>query len=172
MEGILQNNIDRSTLQLTASSGEKTAIAAEIVAAGMRPLGIRVTSSSENEQFIFTHENCVPTSDHNSGSSFTFEEDVREVCGQHSIVLSYEYQREPFTHFGGGQIRVVDVDNARCVKYYKAGGTNAFRFDSFLSHMSIMRGTPCKAAAYHLPQGRVALCSSCLLYTSPSPRDS
>jgi hypothetical protein len=161
MEGILQHIVG-STLQRRASADEKIRLAARIVAESMRAVNIRVTSSSDiggsfpvNGEFIFTHENCWRTSQE-SRPSFTIEEDVRDICGEHSIVLYYDYQRDPFAAYAPGQIRLVDAAGARCLKYYESDGTVTFRYDSFLSHLSIMRGFQCKAPAYSLPPGRVA----------------
>ena len=104
---------------------------------------------------FFRHENCCQTSQE-SRPSFTIGEDVRNISGEHSIVLYYDYQRDPFAACAPGQIRLVDADGARCLKYYESDGTVAFRYDGLLSHLTIMRGFQCRAPAYSLPPGRFA----------------
>ena len=163
IEGILHKFVG-TRLRQSLSAADKSSFAARVVAESMHAVGIGVTSSTYlcdsipvNEQFIFKHEDCRKTSQASSSTSaFTIEEDVRSIIGVDSIVLHYQYTQAPFADYKPGQIRMFDADNARCVKCYKADGTVAFRSDSFLSHMCIMRGCPCTAAAYPLPPGSVA----------------
>ena len=162
MEGILENIVG-STLRPRPSAEAKIRLAARIVAESMRSVDIRVTSSSDiggpfpvNGEFIFTHQNCCLTAQP-SEPSFTIEEDVRKICGQQSIVLHYDYRQDSFDGYAPGHIRMFNAGGARCLKYYKSDGTVAFRYDSILSHLSIMRGFQCKElSAYSLPPGRVA----------------
>ena len=151
-----------SALHRSPSADEKIRLAARILAESLRSLNIGVTSSSDiggsfpvNGEFIFRHENCLRTSSE-TRTSFTIEEDVRNICGKDSIVLYYEYQRDPFAFHGPGQIRLVDAAGARCLKFYESDGTVAFRYDALPSHMSIMQGLQCRAPAYSLPPGRFA----------------
>lgn len=152
------------TLRQSLSPADKSRIAARVVAESMLAVGIGVTSSTHLDdcipvhgQFVFKHEDCQKTSQESSSSEyFTIEEDVRSIVGKDSIVLYYQYTQAPFAEYKPGQIRMIDADNARCLKYYKDAGTVAFRSDSFLSHMCIHRGCPCTAAAYPLPPGPVA----------------
>ena len=163
IEGILHKIVD-TRLRQSLSAADKSRFAARVVAESMLQVGIGVTSSTYlcdsipvNDQFIFKHEDCLKTSQESSSTSaFTIEEDVRSIIGVDSIVLHYQYTQAPFADYKPGQIRMFDADNARCVKCYKADGTVAFRSDSFLSHMCIIRGCPCTAAAYPLPPGPVA----------------
>ena len=158
MEGMLEHIVG-SALHRSASADEKTRIAAWIVAESLRSVNIGVTSSSDiggsfpvNGEFIFRHENCRRVS-LETRTSFTIEEDVRNICGEHSIVLYYEYQRDPFAFYWPGQIRLVDAAGARCLKFYESDSTVAFRYDDLLSHLTIMRGFQCRAPAYSLPPG-------------------
>ena len=152
------------TLRQSLSPADKSRIAARVVAESMLAVGIGVTSSTHLDdcipvhgQHVFKHEDCLKTSQESPSSHyFTIEEDVRSIIGKDSIVLSYEYTEPPLAGYKPGQIRMIDADHAHCLKYYKAGGTVAFRSDSFLSHMCIHRGCPCTAAAYPLPPGPVA----------------
>ena len=163
IEGVL-HKIVGPRLRQSLSAADKSRIAARVVAESMLAVGIGVTSSTHlvdsipvNDQFVFKHEDCWKTSQESpSPAAFTIEEDVRSIIGEESVVLYYDYTPAPFAEYKPGQIRMFDADKARCVKYYQSGGTVAFRSDSFLSHMCISRGCPCKAAAYPLPPGPVA----------------
>jgi len=67
----------------------------------------------------------------------------------------YDYDKPTFGIYDTGQIRMVEPDGEHYLKPYSSQGTFAFRFDSLLSHLSIMKGYHSEKALYPLPQGRV-----------------
>jgi hypothetical protein len=95
MEGVLWRIVGPA-LQRTVSTDENNWIAARIVGESMRAVNIKVISSSDiggffpvNGKFICRHEKCSLTFQE-SWSCFIIKEDVRNICGEHSIVLYYD----------------------------------------------------------------------------------
>ena len=100
----------------------------------------------------FVHENCArTTSGYNERDTVT--ENLQEVCGEGTVYLAYDYETPFSESTDEGQIRLVKQDH-RYIKYYDASGTIAFRFDSVLSHLSILHGaypeSPCSLKAGQL----------------------
>ena len=62
-----------------------------------------------NGKLFVRHENCWWTS----------QADVCNLCGEHSIALYYDYQREPFAGHAPGQITLVSAGGAHCLIYYE-----------------------------------------------------
>ena len=94
---------------------------------------------------IFVHENCARTTSEDNERD-TVTENLQEVCGEGTVYLAYDYETPFFESTYAGQIRLVKQDH-RYIKYYDASGTIAFRFDSVLSHFSMLHGaypdSPC-----------------------------
>jgi hypothetical protein len=140
-------------------------VAPRVVAEAVRALGIDVTSSRDLDgQFKlngfkeFTHKRCFPTKNSARGVELTLTENVRALCGDSAVVLFYDYPHPHFPSSCTGQIRLLlrpqpPNDWCRHIKYYGAGGTVAFRFDSVLSHLGIMRGA-CPESPYGLKPGQ------------------
>ena len=126
-------------------------------------MGIRVTASADiggsfptGASPIFTHTECKGTSSQSQfHRSVTLENNAQELCGEHAIVLLYDYDMPPLETFQEGWIRMVDEDGVHYTKPYGISGTKAFRFDSWLSHLSIMKGYDNANANYPLPPGRI-----------------
>ena len=91
------------------------------------------------------HENCARTTSEDNERD-TVTENLQEECGEGTVYLAYDYETPFFESTDAGQIRLVKQDH-RYIKYYDASGTIAFRFDSVLSHLSILHGaypnSPC-----------------------------
>ena len=150
-------------LEVSKQPVSKVKFAAIIHAGAMSAMGIRVSTSTDiGEGYdtgvnpIFTHK-CVHTSTNEQHVLF---EDAREFCGEDAIVIMYEYAKPPLAMSGDGEIRMVDPDGHHYKKKYSSQGTFAFRYDSYLSHLSIMKGYHKDKAPYPLPQGRILPASS------------
>ena len=123
-----------------------------ILADTVKALGIGVSASRDIggefqviDRTDFVHENCARTTSEDNERD-TVTENLQEECGEGTVYLAYDYETPFFESTDAGQIRLVKQDH-RYIKYYDASGTIAFRFDSVLSHLSILHGaypdSPC-----------------------------
>ena len=90
---------------------------------------------------VIHHDNCRP-SNAPKNESQTLSEDLAAICGENAVRFHYDYTKPKFKESEGGQIRVSLRDD-NYIKKFGPKGTFAFRFDSVLSHLSILHG------AYH-----------------------
>ena len=139
----------------------KFKFAARVIAESMSRTKIEVKASSDiggdfptGAGLVFAHGECFHT---NTEALHNLVEDARVTCGRHAIVLMYDYDKPPFAIIGTGNIRMVEPNGEHYLKPYGPQGTFAFRFDSLLSHLSIMRGYRTETARYPypLPPGRI-----------------
>ena len=99
------------------------------------------------------HENCARTTSEDNIGQDTVTENLQEECGDGTVYLAYTISTPFLKSTDAGQIRLVRPDG-RYTKYYDPSGTIAFRFDSVLSHLSILHGaypdSPCSLKAGQL----------------------
>ena len=125
----------------------ETGAFARLLAETVEGLGVNVrTSQNIGESFQdprdgnFEHMECFSTQQGQEHIQVHLTENVAEICGDGAVVLMYDYEFPAVSQTEPGQIRLVMPDNERYTKVYDANGTVAFRSDSVLSHLSIMRG--------------------------------
>ena len=135
---------------------------ARAVAEAVKGLDVKVSTSQdvgggfpvENMEY-FVHKDCRSTHSEASWDDiWTLRESVAEVCGDDAVALRYDYDYPRFASTSPGQIRLLMPDKRRYTKFYESNGTFAFRFDSVLSHLSIMRGN-FPEAPYGLKPGQL-----------------
>ena len=109
-----------------------------------RPIGGDFTTFKNQS---FEHESCIPThSPHDDPQ--TMIENLERICGDETVHFKYSYKQPMFASSEPGKIRLL-LENPKFnrrepdkkyTKSYSASGTLAFRFDSVLSHLSILNG--------------------------------
>ena len=92
----------------------------------------------EKEETTIHHGECKPTA-HGHNDTHNLTEELKKVCGPGAVWLQYDYEKPGFQESSKGEIRLV-LDEKRYTKPYQSDGTIAFRYDTVLSHISIMHG--------------------------------
>ena len=109
-----------------------------------RPMGNHFTTFKDQN---FEHEFCIPThSPHDDPQ--TMIENLERICGDETVHFKYSYKHPMFASSEPGRIRLL-LENRefnrkdtgkKYIKKHNASGTLAFRFDSVLSHLSMLNG--------------------------------
>ena len=107
----------------------------------------------QHHQLGFEHRNCFrPNAPCSIPEILT--ESLAEVFGVGAIWLQYDYPYPKFTSSEEGHIRLFMPNDKGYLKKYDETGTIAFRMDSVLYHLNVMRGA-FHGSSYGLKPGQL-----------------